>query len=474
MDALNEQTLLSMEEAIDLLKTTRPTFYRWLRSGRIQGLKVGRQWRFYAADLERFLKGEGPRVDVPVDIAPLAAQIGQLLGDASLPADLAGVAHGLLRLALAQQASDLHLEPLYTDQNAHQAVVRLRIEGTLQPSLYFDRRLLPPLLSHFKHLAACDPHSQMLQDGQWVMEGESASEWRAHFLPSLLGESLTLRHLPPKVPGVTLAQLNLPEHAFQALDKSLKQGWGVIVTSGPTGSGKTTTLYAALQEVASPGCKTFALEDPVERYFPWVIPVQNPSETSFSQTLRQLMQSDPDILMIGELRDPETVDLALQIALTGHLVLTQLHAESAVKALLRLIDTSDSVYTVTESVKLVLNQRLVRRLCPACKTWEPLSAEQQVTFAPFITRWQIAPTQSLPQAKGCPACAQQGYRGRLQITEALPMTGALRQLLHQQPSAEAIDAHLQAEHWPTYLEDGWERLQGGETTLAELARVAAF
>jgi general secretion pathway protein E len=474
METLNDQELLSMEDAIARLKTTRPTFYRWLRSGRIQGLKVGRQWRFYAADLDRFLKGEGPRVDTPVDIAPLAAQIGQLLGDTSLAAGLAGVAQGLLRLALAHQASDLHLEPLYTDQDAHQAVVRLRVEGMLQPSLYFDRRLLPSLLAHFKHLAACDPHSQSPQDGQWVMEGEVPSEWRAHFLPSLLGESLTLRYLPPKAPGVTLAQLHLPESILQALDKSLKQGWGLIVTSGPTGSGKTTTLHAALQEVAAPSCKTFALEDPAERYFPWVIPVQNPPETSFSQTLRQLMQADPDVLMIGELRDPETVDLALRIALTGHLVLTQLHAESAVKALLRLIDTSDSVYTVTESVKLVLNQRLVRRLCPACKVWEPLSADQQAAFAPFLTRWQIAPTQPLPQAKGCPACAQQGYRGRLQITEALPMTGALRQLLHQHPSAEAIDAHLQAQQWPTYLDDGWERVQAGETTLEELARVASF
>lgn len=477
------QDLIDMEEAIELLKTTRPTFYRWLRSGRIKGMKVGRQWRFYPEDIERFLKGQGPRVDLPLDIAPLNAQLISALG--SEPEDLSALegiektVRLILRLAQTTQASHLHLESLYQSEGETQGVLRLRHESGLTPVLTCDRRYLPALISQFKSLAGCDPLNQETpQEGQFSdLSGPENIRLRAHFLPALLGESLTLTLLKPDQ-QISLDMLKLRPSVDLALKNALKQGWGLIITSGPTGSGKTTTLYAALQEVASATVKSIALESPVERVFPWVVSVQTESESgeSFVGPLKSLMQSDPDVILIGELRDTETVEMALRIGLTGHLVLTQLHCENAIQGLLRLVDLTGSAYTVTEAVKLVLNQRLLRRNCPACLHQVVLSKSQVKSFQPLFAKAgkSLKEGTQLQQGKGCPACQGTGYRGRLQITEALPMDPALSQLLHQGAEAGEIAEKLKQTGWSNWLEDGLERVLAGESSLEELSRVAGL
>lgn len=480
---ISETELISMEEAIERLKTTRPTFYRWLRSGRIKGMKVGRQWRFYADDLERFLKGEGPRVDLPLDISPLLADLRRALqaaGSEDFADELEGAERALemmLNLAVINQASHLHLENQVQPEGEVQASLRLRIEGPLKPVLNFDKRLLNPLLSHFKSLAGCDPHNQTQpQEGQFKLEHEQGSiSFKAHFLPSLNGEALTLSLLRSHE-IISLDKLRLNPQIRQQLDKALSQGWGMVVTSGPTGSGKTTTLYAALHAVASAERKSISLEAPVETVFPWVVPVSLEADENMTSKLRSLLQADPDVLMIGELREAETLQLALRIALTGHLVLTQLHSESALQALLKLIEVSGSAYTVTESVKLVLNQRLVRRLCPHCKQQQSLNAEDRKRFEPLRQKLGTAWEQlsQIPKAAGCASCQQTGYRGRLQLTEALELNPELRQRLLRQPTQAELEAWLEHSGWRSFLHDGLDKVLSAETTLEELARVAGL
>lgn len=479
----SETDLIDMEEAIERLKTTRPTFYRWLRSGRIKGMKVGRQWRFYPEDIERFLKGQGPRVDLPLNIAPLNTQLVSALG--SEPEDLQALegiektVRLIIRLAQSANASHLHLESLYQSAGETLGVIRLRQDSGLIPVLTCDRRFLPALISQFKSLAGCDPLNQELpQEGQFSDQtGPENIRLRAHFLPALLGESLTLTLLKPDQ-QISLEMLKLKPSVDLALKNALKQGWGLIITSGPTGSGKTTTLYAALQEVASPNLKSIALESPVERVFPWVVSVQTESESgeSFVGPLKSLMQSDPDVILIGELRDSETVEMALRIGLTGHLVLTQLHCETAIQGLLRLVDLTGSAYTITEAVKLVLNQRLLRKNCPACLQTIILSKNQVQSFEPLFAKAgkSLKVGTQLQQSKGCPACQGTGYRGRLQITEALPMDQTLSQLLHQGAEAGEIAAKLKQSGWTNWLDDGLDRVLAGESSLEELSRVAGL
>ncbi|PIQ25344.1 hypothetical protein COW36_19555 [bacterium (Candidatus Blackallbacteria) CG17_big_fil_post_rev_8_21_14_2_50_48_46] len=485
MPPLDEQELLSMEEAIERLKTTRPTFYRWLRTGRIKGMKVGRQWRFYPEDLERFLKGEGPRIDLPLDISPLLKQLSESVAQAGgeLPdqtfSGMERAVELLIQLLLLKNASHLHLEPLVQTQGNLNGLIRFRIEGRLQPQLEIDRRLIAPMLAQFKLISGCDPHSQdSPQEGQFNHEAQyKPYHFKTHFLPSAQGETLTMTLLHPGQ-DIRLADLKLDSQVQSSLDQALKKGWGLVITSGPHGSGKTTTLYAILKEIASPELKTISLEDPVEQVFPWIVPVTVDHQAGETLTgkLRVILNADPDAIMIGELRDEEAVKMAMRIGLTGHLVLTQLHSETAIQALLKLSEISGSPYTVTESVRLILNQRLVRKLCPDCKKRKALTQTELKPFENLLAKLELS-SQDLPKlhhATGCQKCQMTGYRGRMQITEALSMTPELQKLLHQHATADEIEKNLAPDKWHGFLKDGWNRVLSGETTLEELARVSGL
>lgn len=475
--------LIDMDEAIERLKTTRPTFYRWLRSGRITGMKVGRQWRFYPEDIDRFLKGQGPRVDLPLDIQPLNQQLIEALGED--PQDLKHLegiektTRLMIRLAQTREASHLHLESLYHAQGESVGVLRLRQASGLVPILECDKRYMPALFSQFKSLAGCDPqNTEMPQSGQFPDLTDSEQlRLRAHFLPSLLGESLVLTLLKPEQ-HIRLEQLKLSESVQKALKSALKTGWGLVITSGPTGSGKTTTLYAALQEVASPKVKTIALESPVEKVFPWVVPVPVFSEDKegFEAPLKSVMQSDPDVILIGELREPKTVITALQIGLTGHLVLTQMHSESALHALCRLVELTGSAFTVSEAVKVVLNQRLMRKNCPACLADTRLTEADQARFVVLFEKLGKVPETGLvlKASKGCNQCQGTGYRGRLQVTEAVTVPGIVGQSLQRGVAPDSIETELKQTGWQSWLDVGFEKVLAGESTLEELARVAGL
>lgn len=473
--------LLSMDEAIEKLRTTRPTFYRWLRSGRIKGLKVGRQWRFKTQDLERFLQGEAPRIDLPVSIGPLLAELSLLLSEHMTPPEVAENAAGalerILHLAVAMRAESLHLEPVYLAAGRQLAVLRARIDGVLATLAEFDRRLLPPLIEQAKLLSHCDPHIDNLpQEGQFSFElAERRFELRTLCLPTGLGESLSAQLLEQTIAEtISIERLALPPAVQARLEAALKRGWGLIVASGPTGSGKTTTLHAALNQVAGPQVKTLALEDPIERYFPWVTSIGLAPGQSFGELLRAAMQADPDVLMIAELREVSELEQVMRIALTGHLVLTTLHTGDAVKALLRLAEVGGNAYSVTESLSLILNQRLVRRLCPECRRQRPAGAPVPEALLKLLGEHGLKlPVTPFWEAPGCKHC-QTGYRSQIQLSEALSLTPELSRALLAGAHADELRQIWIAGGGQSWLKDGLDRAAQGETSPEELLRAAGL
>lgn len=480
-----ESEVLSMEEAIERLRTTRPTFYRWLRAGQIKGHKVGRQWRFYAEDIERFLQGDAPRIDLPVGVGPLLAELAMGLQEhlpdgmavPEVPETAEGLWSRLLLLAVMLQAEHLHLESFYASPGEPQAVFRCRIGGQLQVITVFDRRLLPPLLEAIRVQAQVGPLSeQSLQTAQVrftsPLNAQFSYEVRMQFLNTQSGPTLHAQLVNAhEQEAMSLDRIALPELAQAALHKVLQQGWGLVVASGPGGSGKTTTLYAAMNTVAGPSCKSFYVHTGQGMNLPWVTTVaagERPPEV-----LKSLLDADLDVLLLSEPSDRESLQTVLRMALNGHLVMTSLHAPDAVTALLKLKDLSDNPYTVSEALHLLLNHRLVRKLCEHCRVQMPLSEDWATRLTELLTPLHLPlPTAPVWQASGCSQC-QNGYRGRVQLTEILVLSSALRRALFEEVNAETLRAIWLEEGGQSWVADGLQRAAQGITSLAEILRVAA-
>ncbi|MHC5038211.1 MAG: ATPase, T2SS/T4P/T4SS family [Planctomycetota bacterium] len=482
--------LLDMDQAIALLKTTRPTFYRWLRSGKIKGMKVGRQWRFYREDIERFLKGEGPRIDVPADIHPLIETLKKRLRDLgekdTTPPETNEVVHAvnlMIRVGIVMGASDIHLAPHYVEElQGSRAALRYRLDGVLNPLTEIDTRLLPALMDRWKVMASCDRHeTTRSQDGRLLIQVPGKKpriDIRVSFLPSSLGETLTARILDP---GKGWGYLSIEGAGFAARDRDrllkwVKAPWGVIVVTGPTGSGKTTTLYGALKQIASPNLKIITVEDPVEVSLPWMVQVHlKPSQgVTFASSMRAALRSDPDVLLVGELRDSETMRLAQQVALTGHLVMTALHVEDGAKALARMVEVSGGAYIVGEAVKLVVAQRLVRTLCPDCSR-EAMPPPHLLDEARRLATLGGLDWDQLPKAYrepgGCSSCAHTGFRGRTVVAEALEVTPEIGIGIRRGATTEQIRNVAVSQGMTTIAADGVRRAAEGTTTLLEVFRV---
>jgi len=485
--------LIDMHEAIELLKTTRPTFYRWLRSGKIKGMKVGRQWRFYRDDIDRFLKGEEPRIGLPADITPLIKTLrskirkvtGKKLAVSDEP-ELVQAADLIMSLGVMTNSSDIHIAPQITGHGREpETILRLRIDGVLHRVTDMDSRLLPPLVEEFKRRMGCDTHmKERPQDGRNLAKlpyvdkekADKAMDFRASFLPTGLGESVTLRILDSSAVSIGLDAIEFSDSDRDRLMQALGSPWGLIVISGPTGSGKTTTLYSCLNERTGEHVKTVSVEDPIEYYLPWVNQVAvNPSAgVTFSSAVKAIFRTDPDIIAIGEIRDQETMMAALQASLTGHLVMTQLHAPTTVKALGRMIDMGIDPFMVTEATRLILAQRLVRKLCSECSEKYQPSTTELDRMASMAREgglnWHDL-KKDFRKPVGCDACAKTGYKRRNVITETLVMAPEIARALSTGSTHEEIEEIAIKQGMVTLAADGVRKAASGETSIDEVLRV---
>jgi len=364
--------------------------------------------------------------------------------------------------AVKRRASDVHIEPM-----ARYLSVRYRIDGRLVEVERLADALGAPIASRIKVMAGLDiAESRLPQDGRLrlTVRGRDV-DVRVSTSPIAHGESIVLRLLGRSEVPLDLDRLGLPAAALAKLEHALERPHGILLLTGPTGSGKTTTLYAAINRLRRPDVKILTVEDPVEVLLDGVnqVQVRPDIELSYAATLRAFLRQDPDILMIGEIRDQETAEIAMRAALTGHLVLTTLHTNSAIGAFTRLADIGIEPYLTASTVIAAIAQRLIRALCEDCRTQRPPDAAERAMFADA----GIAPPEMLHEPAGCPHCAQTGFRGRLPLIEILEVDEALRHDIRAGDVESLVDKRPAAE---TLLGHGLALVAEGRTSLAEVER----
>jgi general secretion pathway protein E len=369
--------------------------------------------------------------------------------------------------AVESRASDVHLE---TYQGGLR--VRYRIDGVLQDAPAPPHRLAAAVVSRLKIMAELDiAERRVPQDGRIRLRlRDRQIDVRVATLPTLHGESVVLRLLDKERGRIGLEDLGMAPDTVSAFIAAISKPHGIVLSTGPTGSGKTTTLYAAVDEIRTGREKIITVEDPVEYELSGVpqVPVNEKVGLTFARALRALLRQDPDIMLVGEIRDHETAEIATHASLTGHLVLSTLHTNDAATALTRLVDLGIEPYLVASTVEAVLAQRLVRRICDSCKVELPITSEQRtalrITSADIPTAWAGA---------GCAACRNSGYRGRTGIYELLVMDEEIRNVLHTDASAGRLAQLGISKGMRLLRDDGLRLVKAGITTIEEVLRVAA-
>ena len=404
----------------------------------------------------RFEAGQAPAADLP-DLPPAQERDG---------AGVIRLVNDVLEQGLAMGASDIHLEPL-----GETFRVRFRVDGVLNEALRLPLHLAPAFVARVKVMAHLDIAERRLpQDGRIDMEIRGRRcDLRVAAVPTIHGEKVTIRLLDQSAGVRHLTDFGLEEANLALLRQMARRPSGMLLVTGPTGSGKTTTLAALLTELNAIERHIITVEDPVEYQVPGVIQVQvNPKVgLTFAAGLRSFLRHDPDVIMVGEIRDRETAELAIRGALTGHLVLSTLHTTSAAGAVTRLIDMGIEPFLVASALTGLVAQRLVRRLCPRCR--QPAGPEQQ---APLFRRFGAElPDAPFYRPAGCNWCGQQGYRGRIPLFELLPVTNQIAELVRPGVTSAAIEAAARAGGRPGMLHDGIRKALAGETSLAEIQRV---
>ena len=370
--------------------------------------------------------------------------------------------------AVQLRASDIHIEPFESRLR-----IRYRIDGVLVERDSPPRRLLGALLSRIKILARMDiAERRRCQDGRIkVTVGEKELDLRVSMLPTNHGQSCVLRLLDKDNIKVGVKQLGLGEKEYNAFMGMIQRPNGIFLVTGPTGSGKTTTLYAALNELNNPDRKIITAEDPVEYYLPGInqVEVKHDIGLDFARIIRSLLRQSPNIILVGEMRDQETAEMGIQASLTGHLVFSTLHTNDAPSAITRLIDMGIPPYLVSSSVMAILAQRLVRVICTKCK--QPFEPSNTLLEAAGISP-EVAAQASFAQGKGCSTCSKSGFRGRLGIFELLVMSPKLRAMTFDNAPTQDLRAVAIKEGLFTLYDDGLRKAQNGITTLEEVFRVS--
>ena len=427
-----------------------------------------------ARALEQMLSGE--RADNEGEDAGLDQFAGQSddefiehLRDLASEAPVIRLVNQLIHRALDLGASDIHIEPF--EDGLH---LRYRVDGVLQdmpdPP---PASLAPAIASRIKLLSQMNIAERRLpQDGRIMTRVKGHElDLRVSTIPTVHGESIVMRVLDRESIRLSLPDMGFSADTLRRLQELLARPHGVLLVTGPTGSGKTTTLYASLASMEARDRKIITVEDPVEYQLPGVnqIQVQTQIELSFARALRAILRQDPDIIMIGEMRDTETAQIGVQSALTGHLVLSTLHTNTAAGAITRLEDMGIERYLITSSVNGVLAQRLLRTLCPRCKTARELSPAAMAQYG--IKRFMPPGARRVYEAAGCEHCLHSGYTGRTAIHELFMLDDDIRRVIHAGADAAQLHASARGQGMITLYEDGLRKVAGGSTSLEEVLRV---
>ncbi len=406
-------------------------------------------------------------VETRVDDVAFDADVQQLK-DLASEAPVIRMVSLIITNALGMRASDIHIEPF-----ENRLIVRYRVDGVLHEVESPPRRLSAAVISRVKIMAALDIAERRLpQDGRIRLRIQGKEiDLRVSTVPTMHGESVVMRILDKGGVALDFARLGFEDDTLKAFMDILLQPHGVLLVTGPTGSGKTTTLYTALDTLNKPDVKILTVEDPVEYQMPGInqIQVKPQIDLTFANALRSIVRQDPDVIMIGEIRDLETAQIAVQSALTGHLVLSTVHTNDAPSTVNRLLDMGVEDYLLTSTVIGILAQRLVRTLCEQCK--EPYTALPEMVEQLHLDRFSGAKGITLYHPKGCPQCAQTGYTGRISIIELMPMTDPLRSLVMKHANAGELRETAIREGMLTMYEDGLRKAVRGITTFEEVLRV---
>lgn len=378
--------------------------------------------------------------------------------------------------ALAVGASDVHIEP-----EEEGVRLRFRLDGVLQDIAVFDEETHGLLLSRLKLLSGLllNIHDRA-QDGRFsITLGESEIEVRTSVIPGAYGESAVLRVLNPDAISVSFSDLGMEPALEKLVKEEIKKPNGMLLTTGPTGSGKTTTLYACLKEIHSPQVKVITIEDPIEYHLKGVVQTQVEKNYSFLGALKSALRQDPDVIMIGEIREDEVARTAIDAALTGHFVFSTLHTNNAAGAFPRLADFGVDLKVVGSAISVVLAQRLVRKLCPSCKKEIPLDGEKKEKIDRVVSG--IRNTAAIPENTtvtyepvGCEACNMTGYKGRIGVFEAIVVDEEVDTFVRTNPSENDIRALQEKRDLLTMEEDGVIKVLTGVTSLDELERVVSI
>lgn len=397
----------------------------------------------------------------------------QSLSQVIKEAPIAKIVSTILEYAIKSKASDVHLEP-----QEDRVRIRYRIDGILYERLSLPAGVRDAVISRIKILSnmKIDEH-RVPQDGRFNFKfGEEEIDLRVSTIPIVYGEKIVMRLLKKSGGIPTLAELGLTGMSLKTLEASILRPHGIILVCGPTGSGKTTTLYAVLSKLNTTRVNIMTLEDPIEYQMIGTNQVQiNPDiGLTFAEGLRSFLRQDPNIILVGEIRDKETTDLAIQASLTGHLVFSTLHTSSAAGALPRLIDMGAETFLIASTMNAIVGQRIARKICEHCKKEykPPLALVQEIrkTLGPLMT--QKDEDVMLYKGEGCDACGDSGYQGRIGIFEVLPVTEGIAKLILEKSDANSIERKAKEDGMITMLQDGYLKTLAGLSTINEIMRVA--
>ena len=460
IDKVTQITQLEISPALSSKQAVTEAISRYYGQQQEMEVKVSNE---ELQDILEVIEAEEEREDVETST--------QYLEKLAEEAPVVKMANMVLIQAIVEGASDVHFNP-----EEDQLRVRFRVDGMLRDSFHLPKNLQEALVSRIKILANLDiAEHRVPQDGQLRLRLKDGRviDIRVSTLPSVNGENVVLRILDKNAALLQLENLGFEEDVFEVVNKLLSNAYGIILVTGPTGSGKTTTLYAALNRLSTIEKNVITLEDPIEYRIPVIrqSQVNYKAGMTFAKGLRAILRQDPDIVMVGEIRDSETANIAVQAALTGHLVLSTLHTNDASGAITRLEEMEIEPFLISTAVLGVQAQRLVRRICENCKEeYHPKFGIPKDVLESFGLGTDVE-SLKFYRGRGCKQCKETGYRGRLSIMEVLPVTDRIRALILKSASADAIKEEAIAEGMRTLMQDGMVKVLKGITTIDEVMRV---